>query len=285
MVRLNSYTLSPDNLYKSLQAMNKKKFIVAKYSATKETVNNWGDAVNVNLIEHLSKGKRVINVNTLAYYSGEVFSLIGSILDNNGVGNLVVCGSGFKKYNSGVKVAPKKIVSVRGPLTMQTFERLGIRCPAVYGDPALLYRNIFNPDIEQKNEIGIIPHYVDQNNEDVVRLCRDHGVRMIDIQAGIEEVVRQVKSCRFIASSSLHGLILADMYKVPSVWIKISDKIHGDDFKFHDYFASVNELKPKCFQLNGNLQPAQITGEADIRSVDHLIDNLNATLPQIFQKS
>jgi pyruvyltransferase len=283
MVKFNSYTLSPGNLYKSLQAMNHDKFIVAKYSATKETVNNWGDAVNVNLIGHLSKGKKVININKLAYYTGDVFSLIGSILDNNTVPNLVVCGSGFKKYNSSVKIAPKKVVSVRGPLTMETFKKLGINCPAVFGDPALLFRDIYNPQIEKTHEIGIIPHYVDQHNEDVVRLCRDHGVRMVDIQAGIEEVVKQVKSCRFIASSSLHGLILADMYSVPSVWIKISDKIHGDDFKFHDYFASVNELKPKCFQLDKALQPSEITGEASIRSVDHLIATLNATLPPVFQ--
>jgi pyruvyltransferase len=285
MVKLNSYTLSPGNLLKSLQAMDHSKFIVAKYSATKETVNNWGDAVNVNLLEYLSKGKQVININKLAYYTGDVFSLIGSILDNNAVHNLVVCGSGFKKYNSSVKIAPKKVVSVRGPLSMETFNKLGIKCPPLFGDPALLFRDIYNPQVAPSHEIGIIPHYVDQSNEHVVRLCRDHGVRMIDIQAGIEEVIRQVKSCRFIVSSSLHGLILADMYKVPSVWIKISDKIHGDDFKFHDYFASVNELRPKCFQLDKTLQPSQITGEAGIRSVDHLIAALNATLPPVFQQS
>ena len=43
-----------------------------------------------------------------------------------------------------------------------------------------------------------------------------------------------------IVSSSLHGLIVSDAYKIPNVWIQFYNNIRGDNTKFYDYFKSVN---------------------------------------------
>ena len=45
-------------------------------------------------------------------------------------------------------------------------------------------------------------------------------------------------SCETIASSSLHGLIAADSFHIPNLWIKLSNRIIGNDFKYHDYYSS-----------------------------------------------
>jgi hypothetical protein len=62
--------------------------------------------------------------------------------------------------------------------------------------------------------------------------------------------LRQLVSCRSIASSSLHGMIFADAYGIPNVWFHLRSNllktyclrattfIH-DHFKYFDYFESV----------------------------------------------
>lgn len=38
----------------------------------------------------------------------------------------------------------------------------------------------------------------------------------------------------------MHGLIAADSLNIPHVWMKISNKIIGGNWKFNDYFLSMN---------------------------------------------
>jgi pyruvyltransferase len=42
-----------------------------------------------------------------------------------------------------------------------------------------------------------------------------------------------------IASSSLHGLILADAYGIPNVWMCLNKDTGGGEFKFKDYYEGV----------------------------------------------
>ena len=116
---------------------------------------------------------------------------------------------------------------------------VGIDCPEVYGDPALLCPLLYQPDMTKTHRLGIIPHYVDKGNSLVERFLQDPEVRLIDIQGGIYNVIDEINQCELIASSSLHGMIVADAYGVPSLWIRLSNTILGGDFKFKDYLASV----------------------------------------------
>ena len=134
---------------------------------------------------------------------------------------------------------PRKICAVRGPLTRARLIEQGVDCPEVYGDPALLLPRFYNPSVAKTHKIGIIPHYIDQGSEHLERFTGDPAVLLIDVTNGYRKFVQQIKSCERIASSSLHGIILADAYGVPSTWIELSDKVDGDGFKFRDYFLSV----------------------------------------------
>jgi len=72
---------------------------------------------------------------------------------------------------------------------------------------------------------------------------------IIDILSGVKQVIDDICSCERIFSSSLHGLIAADAYGIHSTWIKFSNKIEGNDFKFYDYFESVGRKGESCLRI------------------------------------
>ena len=193
---------------------------------------NFGDAINPTLIKFLS-GKNVINTTKNDYYL-----CIGSILSYANK-NSTVWGAGFISEDDKINEQPKKIYAVRGPKTKQQLIRQGFNCPKVYGDPVLLLPKFYNPkNIKKIYKYGIIPHYAewDMQQWDIHRLA---GALLIDITADWKTVVNSILSCESIASSALHGLILAEAYNIPYVWIKPSDRIIGGEFKFKDFFASL----------------------------------------------
>jgi pyruvyltransferase len=214
---------------------------------------NWGDALNPVLIRHLS-GREPFLVQEYPENLNQepVYTVIGSILqwpvlqNEKLLRNTIIWGTGFITESGRLHGKPRQICAVRGPLTRDNILKTGIPCPEIYGDPALLYPGIYQPDITKKWKLGIIPHYVDKENTHLKKFKNFPDIKVIDIEAPINTVVDQICSCTSVASSSLHGIIIADAYGVPSVYLKISDRVLGNGFKFRDYFASVgrSETEP-----------------------------------------
>lgn len=277
MLKINSRTIRPRNIVKTIRAMSGSP-IVAKFSQTSETRTNWGDALNPVLIGDLS-GRDVINVNDLIYYNDDVISVIGSVLDNNSVANLVVWGSGFKSFKPQMRVLPKQVLALRGPLTRKELHTLGVSSPERYGDPAILYRSIYQPKKDKQFRLGIIPHYAEKSSALITRFNGISDSLIIDIQDDLNKVVDDVVSCDAIISSSLHGLIIADTYGVPSAWIKVEDKLYGDDFKFLDYYASLGVKEAHPQQLTATSQLGDIAAWVSHYDVSALYDQLLKSNP------
>lgn len=213
---------------------------------------NWGDVLNPILIQNIS-GKEPVFVDEIINLKNEpVYSVVGSILGLHANKNLIVWGSGFISSSSQFKEIPRKICAVRGPLTRDSIIKQNIECPEIYGDPALLYPLFYKPVVNKKYQLGIIPHYIDQKNSILNNFKDNPEVLIIDITAGINEVVDNICMCERIASSSLHGVIVADAYRIPSIWIEFSNKVLGSGFKFFDYFMSVGRKNEKSLSMTEN---------------------------------
>ncbi len=218
---------------------------------------NLGDALNYSLVKELTS-RKLIFLEYLPFPRGrqEHYLIVGSTLGLKTVSEKTrVWGAGFISsgdhlHNHNVKL---KIAAVRGPLTFRRLRETAITCEEVYGDPALLLPFVYNP--EQKNKqyaLGIVPHYTDKNIDYLKELAADPEIKIIDIEVGddYKKFVNDILSCERIISSSLHGLIIADAYGIPSKWIQMSKNIIGGDFKFYDYFLSVHRNNEKVTQIN-----------------------------------
>lgn len=162
--------------------------------------------------------------------------------------NMTVWGSGverelpqmFRRFFQRSWFRKLDIRAVRGPLSRDYLMKFGHKCPEVYGDPAILMPLIYG-GVEREGyyDVSIIP-----------QLVTEGGIRKNYPQAHIismntndyKSVIDQIVQSKLIISSSLHGVILADAYGVPSVWFRGVGK--AIDFKYLDYYASTGR-KPK----------------------------------------
>ena len=201
---------------------------------------NFGDELNYHLVTSLT-GKRVYNSSDILL-SNKNIMVIGSIIESKTDKDSIIWGSGAMFGDCNKRLPkPKKVLAVRGPLTRDYLLSQGIDCPEVYGDPALLFPYIYTPIVEKRYKLGVIPHNHDIDCEYLNKLRDDMHVKIISLKNydDWKQVITDICSCDFIVSSSLHGLIISDAYKIPNCWIKLTNKVEGGNFKFHDYFMSV----------------------------------------------
>ena len=214
--------------------------------------NNWGDDLNYYLFNSIITDKiRFVPFDKLFFAPKvEKYSLIGSIIGDFNLDSTIVYGSGAITSYPVIKGVPKKVNSVRGPLTREVLLRNGIECPEVYGDPALLVTKVYKPTIQKQDRIGIIPHYrtLETNWEEnawFTELSKRHEILVIDMSEYVNwtDIIDSICSCKYVFSESLHGLIIAEAYSVPSIWVEIQkhDMPWQWDFKFNDFYASINK--------------------------------------------
>lgn len=199
-------------------------------------IPNLGDELSPYLVRKLS-GREVRRVE--AETQPSALFAIGSIIGRTRFPSQVVWGSGFISGMGKLKTQPI-CTAVRGPLTLA---RLGLERNIPVGDPALLMPDIYRPEgVGQDIDIGIIPHHIDLADFQARFRPDDPDSHLVlkIATADVEGFIDQLLRCRFVFSSSLHGMILAHAYGIPALWMELSDKVIGGGYKFRDYFLSVS---------------------------------------------
>lgn len=137
-------------------------------------------------------------------------------------------------------------LAVRGKLTQQTIETiLGREINPILGDGGILAPMLFEKRIPKKFEIGLIPHFREFQAKEIILFQKKYPqIHVIDLQADPIQVIREIASCEYIISSSLHGLILADGFRIPNIRIKMTDAPLGTGFKFDDYYSAYDIVNP-----------------------------------------
>jgi len=209
--------------------------------------NNYGDDLNCYYLEKVF-GKVLIKPEYSLFQHAKTYSFIGSILEYVCERNepVIVWGTGFKfeKNNlSAREISKNTYLAVRGPLTREIILKSGGSCPAIYGDPGILISRFIKVERAIKYKYGVIPHKLDAASSVVIDLEKRNDVKVISISQyhSFESFIADLNSCEYILSSSLHGLIISDSYRIPNLWMKFSNKLDGGDFKFFDYYKGAKK--------------------------------------------
>lgn len=218
------------------------------YEQDKVRHENWGDDINYYFLREIIQ-RPILMYNRISLANRlklKNYLVIGSTIDMLCKKNTEIWGAGIIDENKPLRVKPFKVHAVRGPLTRKKLLEEGVECPEVYGDPALLIPNYYKPYVKKKYSIGFIPHRsnldsIDDFTVDGVRLSERRDVLIIDLSEYDKwtDIVDQICSCENILSGSLHGVIMAEAYGIPNLWIEFGKSLIGGHFKFHDFFLSI----------------------------------------------
>lgn len=241
---------------------------------------NWGDYVNLVLAGFISS-KKVFPY--LYVTSKKTIAMMGSILPWAIDENTIVWGSGCLDSNDPLWKninKPKQVLAVRGPLTRDVLLKNSIDCPEIYGDPALLFPRYYSPQIEKKYQYGVILHVSTNITESILSKVESiYGTSVLLINPKKfnhwNEFIDSILSCKNILSSSLHGIIIADAYHIPNVWISVTNMEHPDNnFKFKDYYLSVGKdtINPIDFTNKPSIINTLETWTEPVIDLDRLLE-------------
>jgi len=201
---------------------------------------NWGYSINEFIFESIL-GEKVYSANKVFNLrKQEIITGIGSVL-NSKLTNYSIWGSGFLSDKHTLIHSPNEVLAVRGKKTDKKIKELFGISSDQFGDPGLLFKEFYKPKHSKKFQLGIIPHFKELDEKVVYEIQRKFGsdINIISPTLDVFQFADEVSKCENILSSSLHGLVLAESYGIPTSRISISKKLIGGNFKFEDYYSGV----------------------------------------------
>lgn len=198
---------------------------------------NFGDYLSLELVQRIVGGPiRVVQKPTigerklLAIGSIISWAFDGDIIWGSGINGKALSLDRYHFKNLDVR-------AVRGPLTRDfLMKNFNIKCPEIYGDPALLVPYFF-PEFQRKmnpsHEYLIIPHYSEEalfpkeKNKNIVYPTEPWNV-----------VIEKILDSKFVISSSLHGIIVAEAFGIPARLLRVTE--NEPIFKYKDYYLGTN---------------------------------------------
>ncbi len=213
-----------------------------------DETTNFGDWIGPWLVSQKT-GKTVVNTRSIK--TEHTLFTVGSIMHHlpDIDADITVWGSGLIKPITGRwarkfkrKLNRLEFLAVRGRLTqLELVSKVGATVPDIYGDPALLLPRYFNPEQISKVKIAFCPHQAHYQFFKE-KFSRYEDITVIDVKADLREVTTLIANAEVCISSSLHGLIVAQAYNVPWIWLRLEDQqLVGDTFKFHDFYSTLKE--------------------------------------------
>ena len=197
-------------------------------------------------------------------------STIGSILsafnaDATVWGTGIISQNYFKKIIDQRKKRKLDIRAVRGPITRIVLLTAGYDCPKIYGDPAILMPLIYDKTMIKKYDVSYIPHLS----------CSQYS-QFHTISPSTENYrffIDEIRKSKKIISSSLHGIILSEVYGVPSVYL---NEVPYQMCKFFDYYYSTERYEIKIAKT---LDEAKEITPMEIPNFEKMQKSLIETFP------
>lgn len=232
------------------------------YSWKPKSVSNFGDEIGPMIVRELCRRSGLdIEIVPTTEATPAKLLVVGSVL-HEACGTDVVWGVGVNSKNRLAFPSNSKISfkAVRGPMTRSVVLDQGLSCPAVYGDPGLLFPMLFDDKIRQRRgeleascaALGIsMPETIFIPNINDDRFLPDYvgssafpDVMVVRPNWDPITVAAYISASSRVLSSSLHGLVFADSYGRSTTRV-ISQ--YEPEFKYTDYYMGTGRRPSQAY--------------------------------------
>lgn len=222
---------------------------------------NFGDYISLKLVERIV-GEPVKTFQRKPANNPKKLLALGSILSFADDGD-VIWGTGLNgKLPDKASYRFKKldVRAVRGPITRAFLQNtFSIPVPEVYGDPALLFPYLFPEFTKSKEPLYdyiVIPHYTELH-----LFPRGLYSNVIYPTDPWDLVVKAILQSKFVISSSLHGIIIAEAYGIPARMLRVTET--EPLLKYNDYYRGSGRV---AFEYAETVQEAlEMGGELPLK--------------------
>lgn len=207
-------------------------------------IQNLGDRISEIVFNYLCKlnnidKDKIINKTKHLYAIGSILFFENQDATVWGTGCMHEISVNFNTVLHQKYMRHLDVRAVRGPKTREELIKLGIQCPEIYGDPAILMPLIYKPMKKSNVQTILIAHYKDMFNLDTTEYP---NVQVLDMLTNNwKEKIDIISSAQLVVSSSLHGLVIAESYKVPAILLQ--PEFENDLFKYEDYYLGTGRAE------------------------------------------
>jgi hypothetical protein len=207
----------------------------------------------------------------------------------------VIWGAGLMHESSTALLTNDLIVSVRGRFTLERIVGMSSTHASFdsveLGDPGLIASLAFPQSKPiDPSSILFIPHLVDRDSFELLQLMNAAPeLKVLDVTGDPRTLCLEISQARIVLSSALHPLIVADSYGIPNARVILSDRIHGGDFKFRDYYSvfgappSTPSIEVSSLITSLNFQLAEIVEQYERPGLEEIITGLSESLDHALQ--
>lgn len=262
-------------LKKLYSYMNRNNTSLGKNKTVPNRVNiewwnsrpNVGDALSPVIVEWMLE-QRGIQADKYVQSTKHLLAL-GSIVGTKNF-DATVWGSGIHTFDNVGRLAKYHriikydIRALRGPITQDALRTCKYNVDGIpLGDPAVLMPLIYQPpSVEKEYDLCVIDHYY--NHSDI------SGDRTIVLPAGTNDYqyfINTIIASEKVISSSLHGIILAESYGIPAVFL--CNGVEHQMMKYYDWYYSTGRYEVKVaknIEEGIHMEPMPLPDLNEIRS-------------------
>ena len=233
------------NVYTKRNQVNLHWSIICKKKSAPLKRQNFGDVLGIPIYEYMTTYYQLDKEKKLE--KPKHLYTIGSIIFF-GYQDAVIWGSGILREESKLSLKSKRkldIRCVRGPLTKERLQKDGYDVSeCVLGDPGVLLPLLYQPiEYREKREYSVIFHFSSKER---------HKNQIEVLTSDWKRTVNDIYNSNLIISSSLHGIIIAEAYGIPAIWLNAAPT--ESDFKYMDYYYSTERKEiPVCASIEDAL--------------------------------